>query len=1255
MTAHGGLFSGSWKFFRFSVVHSLRDMWRNRSRTMFALICVATGVAAVVALQSLAFMIGDQLTTNLAQMNRGDIRVSASNGVPELVTTSSQGNPVFTQNTVDQVDQWAKKEGVEVTVARMSSFAQIAKITPGEVQTSRPAQTLFIQPNLYPFYDKIVLADPVGVSMANLFAQYQNAAGTTADPRALVISQDMTRQSDLGLHIGDLVRLGATQVVYEVRGIAPANAETILSNPSAAFLGDYVYVPFSDLSLLGDQPLPDQIYIKAPRGTDITALDASLVSYLQAHIPAQTNVSKALNRTTVPQLETQNAQTANVIDELILAMGLSALLIGGIGIINTMLVVVNRRTLEVAVLKTLGLKAYRVTLLFLMEALLLGLLGSLLGIAVGVVLSYLIRGVGEQAFSLTLTWHLYPAAMLSGLFLGMVITALFGFLPTLVAGQVRPAVVLRPNEAQMPAAGLVQILFTVVVMITTLGLLADTVIKGTVHYGPVYMIAGGGALVGLFAGVIIANTRLGKPIPAYYVFRLSRRFERLENWITGIAGAMVGWLPLVHWGSTERRERGRSAITTGLRSLRQFILLYGSVAVAAALASGIAVVLSAAWVPFGIGQVKPANNIYQALNRGAWVWVALWTLLTLGIGLLIRLRARALVGVIALGTLGASLGGGFGALAGLASERLIGSSGVWHFLANISTGIVLVEAALTLLCVVYVGYWLLIWVVGKIPVGAFMGVVGIIVLSLALGTAATVSLLGIGALVALAGLAIVAWLGIRFGVWKRLAGSIGIPVAEPANRSSRPAQPVAQGTSVIMLSLLALVSGLMLVEEFGSSAVWGAVLIGAVVLVGLWFYLRRRYTVDGRLVLREISGRRTRVTSTLLGLSVGIAGLSIVALTTGAVGHLLQVQLNQTAEGNLLIIDPTSQHVQQVANVLSNAKGVESFSQVTTYRATLTEINGTPVRPLQTQPAGQSGDQGSSSSSGSSGRGVSIGLTERESLQNLPSYTMQSGRPLQSGDQGKPVIMLRQSFVTEGYNIKPGDRLLLTFQNGPGSADNVQVTYTVVGIISRTSQQTGLEALGNLSIVPPGALPPTVQPQESVAIAKVNESNPAYMDQVLVSLSNVPGVVAFEVTALTQLIQNLLNQLKAIPTLVAWLALVAGTAIIANTVALATQERRRQIGVMKVLGLKGWRVLSMLMIENGLIGLIAGLIGVFVGLLVTVILVLASQNLGQLQSSINYATMGWLVFMSIVVAMGAAIFAAWSAAAEKPMNVLRYE
>jgi ABC-type antimicrobial peptide transport system permease subunit len=287
--------------------------------------------------------------------------------------------------------------------------------------------------------------------------------------------------------------------------------------------------------------------------------------------------------------------------------------------------------------------------------------------------------------------------------------------------------------------------------------------------------------------------------------------------------------------------------------------------------------------------------------------------------------------------------------------------------------------------------------------------------------------------------------------------------------------------------------------------------------------------------------------------------------------------------------------------------------------------------------------------------GFPMGITARTSLEGLPDYQMRSGRPLRPGDEGQHLIMLRESFATEELGIKTGDLLMFLFENDPGKEDDVLMQVRVVGIVSLTSEQTGLESLGNLSVLPPGVLTDKVKPVGTATVAKIDESNDAYMDHVLVALSDVPGVIAIELGALTQLAQNLLDQLKAIPTLVAWLALVAGTAIIANTVALATQERRRQIGVMKAVGLKGRRVLWMLVIENGLIGLIAGLIGAGVGFVFTVALVLVSRNPSELKQTIEFSTMGWLVLMSVVVAIGAATLSARSAAAEKPMNVLRYE
>lgn len=1237
------------QFVQFAAIHSLRDMWRNRTRTVFALVCVATGVAAVVALRTLAFMVGDELTSNLAQVNRGDIRVYASAGVPELVELSV-GQPVFTQDTVDLMRAWAVAENVDVMFARMSAITQIKKDVTVGTALSLPGFALFVEPEHYPFYDDIRLDTPSGVSFPGALSAVPGDGG--AYP--LIISKTLARSTRLGLALGDVIQLGTADARFVVTGIAPSDAESVLTMPQTAFL-DYVYLPFNALPLLGEKALPDQVFVKAPAGADIAALEESLVAYLQRETDASSDIDKELNRATVPELEAQNSEVADVIDDMILVMGLSSLLIGGIGIINTMLVVVSRRTLEIAVLKTLGLKAYRVTLLFLMEALLLGLVGSAAGLILGVALSYMIRDVGETAFQIGLTWRIYPEALTSGLFLGVIMTGLFGFLPTLIAGQVRPAVVLRPNEAQMPAAGLVQMLITLVIMITVLGLLVDTIVEGALEYGPVYMIAGGGALVGLFAGIIVANTRLGKPIPPYYQFRLARRFERLDGWIVGGVGTAAGWPPWRGWRSASRMDRGRAVITWGLRGLRQAVLLYGALAVGALLASGIMLVASELWLPFGIGRMKPANDIVAAYRTGDVTWVVAWLSITVLVGGLIRAFARALVGVIALSSLGVTLGGVVGVFGGRVLETALYGTRVWDVLAEMSTGVVLVEGALALLGAVYVGYWLLVWVLGKLPPVMLMGLVSLVVISIGAGLVSAAMVAGKVVVAALVIAALAGW-----GLLRLQRDDTRRTRSVTVNGhivTDEIAQAAVHGSATVLLAMALLGGGFLAIDLAGMSP-W----IGVALAVGmggfwLWRILQRRYTVDGRLILREMAGRRGRVASTLLGLSVGVAGLSLVSLTTGAVSNMLSVQLEQAAEGNLVVFGTRPEFGPQISAALDSQDDVEHYAQLTTYSGILLSINGEDVELRSPhQIDAEAFDEQENSNYERTERGIQMALSERHAIDALPDYAMKEGRRLTADDVGEHRVMLRESFFSERFDIHVGDRLMFLFENKPGEVDDVLLQLRVIGIIARNSEQTGLEEVGNLFSVPPQTLSSAgITAQGVVAIVQVADENGEAIDQVKAAVTEVPGVIAFELSVITQLLENLLDQLKAIPTLVAWLALLAGTAIIANTVALATQERRRQIGVMKAVGLKGRRVLMMLMIENGLVGLIAGLIGVAVGFATTVVLVLASQNPDELKNTIEFSTMGWLILMSIGVAIGAATLSAWSAAAEKPMNVLRYE
>jgi ABC-type antimicrobial peptide transport system permease subunit len=529
-----------------------------------------------------------------------------------------------------------------------------------------------------------------------------------------------------------------------------------------------------------------------------------------------------------------------------------------------------------------------------------------------------------------------------------------------------------------------------------------------------------------------------------------------------------------------------------------------------------------------------------------------------------------------------------------------------------------------------------------------MGIISLIVLSLAAGIVGVIALLGAPALIVLAAFSIMAWAGIQFRLWEHLPLP-NKPVAAPRRSKTLPSST--RSPFVVLLGMGVLAGGFLLEDSVGATVRWGGIVLGMVIALVLWRYLRQRFTVDGRLVLREMAGRRSRVASTLLGLSVGIAGLSLVALTTSAVSHLLEIRLEENAEGNLLVVDPGANRRDDVRSALQNADGVTNFSQFITYQAILLEVNGEPIE-LRQRRIEEQNDPHENSNFERVEQGAAMILSVRESVADIPDYEMKAGRTLQAGDEGTHRIMVRESFFVEEMGIHNGDRLLYLFENGPGEQDDILIRLTVVGVIARESEQIGL---GDQFLVPPETLPDTITPLNMLTVALIDDSDPAYMDNVLVELSDVQGVIAVELSVLTQLIENLLDQLKAIPTLVAWLALVAGTAIIANTVALATQERRRQIGVMKAIGLKGHRVLNMLMVENGLIGLMAGLIGVGVGLLTTVILVLATQNPDELRNTLEFATIGWLILLSISVSIVAAAFSAWSAAAEKPMNVLRYE
>ncbi len=152
--------------------------------------------------------------------------------------------------------------------------------------------------------------------------------------------------------------------------------------------------------------------------------------------------STATITTTKDALAENESQVQNI-RYFLQVVGLLALLIGGIGIVNTMQVLLRRRQTEIAMLKTTGYRRIDLYALFGLEAAILGVLGGVVGAAAGIGVSFFVKGLVEKAFFIHLPNAVDPLTVASGVLIGLVTALIFGLMPIVQASQVRPLAVLR--------------------------------------------------------------------------------------------------------------------------------------------------------------------------------------------------------------------------------------------------------------------------------------------------------------------------------------------------------------------------------------------------------------------------------------------------------------------------------------------------------------------------------------------------------------------------------------------------------------------------------------------------------------------------------------------------------------------------------------------------------------------------------------------------------------------------------------------
>ncbi|MFL5658935.1 MAG: ABC transporter permease [Ktedonobacteraceae bacterium] len=435
--------------------------------------------------------------------------------------------------------------------------------------------------------------------------------------------------------------------------------------------------------------------------------------------------------------------------------------------------------------------------------------------------------------------------------------------------------------------------------------------------------------------------------------------------------------------------------------------------------------------------------------------------------------------------------------------------------------------------------------------------------------------------------------------------------------------------ALILLGVAASVLVYLALPVFGI-LLFAAALMGVVIVL-----LPRTWKVSTKMALRNIGRQRTRTTTTMLALFIGVFTVGLVL----ALGQNLQAQISSAFAQNLtynVVTITSGTDTPTLQAKLGTVPGLSKTRTDTYTQAVPTAINGRPLQ--QVLPTG--GDRQPALGFLSSIEGYDLAHT-------TPLSTIVQGRNLNASDAGTNNVVISALLTSSGpfqMHLKPGDTI--TFASADGKTSK---TATVVGIYARSSNT---DHVG--SVLAPAdtanALTPAKAGVTTVMYMKIDS---AQVNNALNALGKiVPNATVQNLADIGAYIEQLLNSILDMLVAIASLSLMAGVIIIANAVALAMLERRRELGILKSVGYTSGSVLSEVMIENGVVGAVGALMAM---LLATGAIGLLGTLFFNLAFSVSTLIVISLIGGSALLAMLTAALVAWGSVRVRPLEVLRYE
>ena len=396
-----------------TVRQALQAILRNAMRSFLTILGVIIGVAAVITMVTIGRGSSDKIEADVSKLgtNLLIIRRGAGMGPP----SAGRSAPSFTLKDVEAI----KAQIPGVLAAAPSNTSSVTLIYGNENHQTTVTGT----------DNDFLIARDWDIALGREFFSSEVSGGKTV----CILGATARRKLFGG---GDPVdqTLRTEKFSCKVIGVLEAKGASSFGQDQ----DDTVLMPIKAFMrrIAGDQDV-SSIYVAARPGASTDKVKSDIDALLRERRRIEPGEEDNFSVMDTKEIASMLTSVTGVMTGLLSAVAGVSLLVGGIGIMNIMLVSVTERTREIGIRLAIGATERQVLTQFLVEAIVLSLIGGLIGIGLGLVLGYV--GSNYMKIPFSPDWTITLIAFVFSAFIGIV----FGFFPARRAARLDPIEALR--------------------------------------------------------------------------------------------------------------------------------------------------------------------------------------------------------------------------------------------------------------------------------------------------------------------------------------------------------------------------------------------------------------------------------------------------------------------------------------------------------------------------------------------------------------------------------------------------------------------------------------------------------------------------------------------------------------------------------------------------------------------------------------------------------------------------------------------